>query len=234
MPIKLRWCFVLALSVAIDGCTSSAAVPAFSAALVTAAPPRDAGIRSVQEFFAAYGTGDVQSFVRVMRAELSEQVPRDESRLAARFELASPKARAYTLHGAPGSAPARQLQPATSAEVVPNPAANAWCTADDLLRFARALLNDILVSATMRQTLFTSRHAIEGGGALGETYAYGFFLTGTAQTPRIGHGGETPGRNVFFEMLPSLPAVVIVLANLDPPAASWIGERIVHWIAPEL
>jgi CubicO group peptidase (beta-lactamase class C family) len=154
-----------------------------------------------------------------------------ESSMRGELEFASPKARAYTRHSAPGTTSA-ELQPAGPAEVVPNPASNAWCTANDLLQFARALLDDRLVGASMRQTLFTPRHAVEGGGALGETYAYGFFLTGTAQTPRIGHGGEMPGRNAFFEILPSLSAVVIVLANLDPPAASWVGERIVHWLAP--
>ena len=97
---------------------------------------------------------------------------------------------------------------------------------------SRALLDGRLVSASMRHTLFTPRHVVGGGGALDEAYGYGFFLTGTVRTPRIGHGGATPGRNAFFEILPSLSAVVIVLANLDPPAGSWVGERIVHWLAP--
>jgi hypothetical protein len=43
---------------------------------------------------------------------------------------------------------------------------------------------------------------------------------------RIGHGGGSPGMNGRLSTFPGSNYVIVVLANLDPPAADGIAEFI--------
>lgn len=47
---------------------------------------------------------------------------------------------------------------------------------------------------------------------------------------RVGHSGVFPGVNAHFEFLPELGYTIVVLANADAPAASWVAERAAHLV----
>jgi hypothetical protein len=50
---------------------------------------------------------------------------------------------------------------------------------------------------------------------------------GTAMRP-YGHGGGAPGMNGDLQIFPQSGYVIVVLSNLDPPAASRISNFIVN------
>jgi CubicO group peptidase (beta-lactamase class C family) len=65
----------------------------------------------------------------------------------------------------------------------------------------------------------------------GTKYAFGFEDETTPDGVRlIGHGGGSPGMNGRLSIFPASGYVVVVLANLDPPAADsvarFIGDRL--------
>jgi D-alanyl-D-alanine carboxypeptidase len=51
--------------------------------------------------------------------------------------------------------------------------------------------------------------------------------TGTA-VRHFGHGGGAPGMNGDLQIFPQSGYVIVVLSNLDPPAASRISDFIVN------
>jgi D-alanyl-D-alanine carboxypeptidase len=104
-------------------------------------------------------------------------------------------------------------------------AGGGYCTVEDFLRFANALTNHKLLNAQSTE-LLTSGKVVTPGG---EKYAFGFMdaKPGTAQH-HFGHGGGAPGMNGAFEIFPQSGYVIVVLSNLDPPAASRISDFIVN------
>ena len=94
-------------------------------------------------------------------------------------------------------------------------AGGGYSTVGDLLRFAQALEAGKLIS---KKTLAEATTAhIEG-------YGYGFGIRGEGALKSYGHGGGTPGMNGELRVFPQLGAVVISLANLDPPAATRVVD----------
>ena len=53
----------------------------------------------------------------------------------------------------------------------------------------------------------------------GEKYAYGFMDKTEGGVRSFGHGGGAPGMNGELRIYPASGYVIVVLANLDPPAA---------------
>jgi D-alanyl-D-alanine carboxypeptidase len=85
----------------------------------------------------------------------------------------------------------------------------------DLLRFARALESGTLLSeATLAEA--TRPHQ--------QQYGYGFGVQGQGSLRSYGHGGGAPGMNGELRIFPELGNVVVILSNLDPPAASELME----------
>jgi CubicO group peptidase (beta-lactamase class C family) len=91
-------------------------------------------------------------------------------------------------------------------------AGGGYSTAADLVRFADALRSGRLLSPELFAQA-TSPQRPDGW------YGFGFFLAGEGPTRNWGHGGGAPGMNAAFRVFPELDAVVVVLANLDWPAA---------------
>ncbi|UXI66289.1 serine hydrolase domain-containing protein [Tahibacter amnicola] len=89
-------------------------------------------------------------------------------------------------------------------------AGGGYATADDLLRFARALQAGKLVSKALLAEA-TRQH--------NPWYGLGFMVRGEASLRFFGHSGGAEGMSTEFRVYPALDTVVIVLANLDPPAA---------------
>jgi D-alanyl-D-alanine carboxypeptidase len=98
-------------------------------------------------------------------------------------------------------------------------AGGGYSTVGDLLRFADALLAHRLLSASSTDLLITGK--VDAGGG---RYAYGFEDHRDKDgNGWVGHGGGAPGMNGDLKIYPKSGYVVVVLANLDPPAAQQIA-----------
>jgi D-alanyl-D-alanine carboxypeptidase len=63
----------------------------------------------------------------------------------------------------------------------------------------------------------------------GDKYAFGFMDNGEGTAMRhFGHGGGAPGMNGDLQIFPQSGYVIVVLSNLDPPAASRISDFIIN------
>ena len=141
---------------------------------------------------------------------------------------------------ATGSAPEDSLVPRRSVgytrQVVPGalvsnaptlpyrgtPAGGAYSTVGDLARFAVALREHRLLDSTHTALLLAGKVAIGPG----VRYAYGFFDRVVGGRRFVGHGGGAPGMNGDLAFEPDGGYVVVVLSNLDPPAAGRVAAFI--------
>jgi CubicO group peptidase (beta-lactamase class C family) len=115
-------------------------------------------------------------------------------------------------------------------EIVPNTdtlpyrgtsAGGGYSTVGDLARFADALLNHDLLRPDSTKQLLTGK--VESWP--GASYAYGFEDRRDAEgNGSVGHGGGAPGMNGDLRIYPKSGYVVVVLANVDPPAAQRISD----------
>jgi len=103
-------------------------------------------------------------------------------------------------------------------------AGGGYSTTPDLLRFATALTSNRLLKAEHTASLLATKVATPGG-----SYGLGFMERDFNGLRAFGHGGGAPGMNGELLIFPS-GYVVVVLANLDPPAATevarFIGARL--------
>lgn len=105
-------------------------------------------------------------------------------------------------------------------------AGGGYASANDLLRFARALYDGTLIDAEHREimTTFKVPFGDEGG------YAY-LYMDGRINGQRyVGHNGGAPGINAEFAHFPDLGYTLVVLAN-QGGAASPVAQQITSWIA---
>ncbi len=103
------------------------------------------------------------------------------------------------------------------------PAGGGYSTVEDLERFALALENHVLLDAEHTALLVTPK-PIEGSRS---QYAYGIGNEDLEGLTCFGHGGGAPGMNGALSICPKDGYVIVVLSNLDPPAA----EREGKWLA---
>lgn len=104
-------------------------------------------------------------------------------------------------------------------------AGGGYCTVEDFLRFANALSNHKLLNAQNTDLLTTGKVDTPRG----DKYAFGFMDNGAGTPARhFGHGGGAPGMNGDLQIFPQTGYVIVVLSNLDPPAASRISDFIVN------
>jgi CubicO group peptidase (beta-lactamase class C family) len=113
------------------------------------------------------------------------------------------------------------------------PGTVAYTTAPDLMRFADALLSRRLLSDSATTQLLTGRVATgqERTNPANATYGYGVFVGRVGDNRIVNHGGTGPGIDNAFDIYPDLRLVVIILANLDPPAAQQLRELVRDEIA---
>jgi CubicO group peptidase (beta-lactamase class C family) len=93
-------------------------------------------------------------------------------------------------------------------------AGGGYSTVGDLMRFAQALSSGTLIS---KATLADATRQQQ------DQYGYGFTV-GQEPVPNYGHGGGAPGMNGELRVFPKLGYVVVILSNLDPPAASSLAD----------
>ncbi|MDX1740406.1 MAG: serine hydrolase, partial [Rhodothermales bacterium] len=95
------------------------------------------------------------------------------------------------------------------------PAGGGYSTAEDLLRFDRALRSNTLLSPAFTRFFFTG---FDGDPSTGP-------LDGG-----VGFAGGGPGINAVLEMEFDEDITVIVLSNYDPPAAEELGSPIMQMV----
>ena len=95
-------------------------------------------------------------------------------------------------------------------------AGGGYSTVGDLLRFARALSGGKLIKPELFAQM-TSKQA-------GPGYGFGMMVADEPRGKRFGHGGGAPGMNGELRVYPGTGTVVVVLANLDPPAATRLAD----------
>lgn len=103
-------------------------------------------------------------------------------------------------------------------------AGGGYTTVDDLLRFARALTDHVLLNKHYTDLLTTAKP--ETGDA---HYAYGFEDRVVAGLRSFGHSGGAPGMNGDLRIFPETGYVVVALANMDraaQQASNWVMERL--------
>lgn len=95
-------------------------------------------------------------------------------------------------------------------------AGGGYSTLEDLYRFAQALLAGKLLAPPLLVQATTPyfQDAPSGYG-----YGWGFEVYGAQQLTGFGHEGGAEGMNGELRIFPQLHRVVVVLSNLDPPAA---------------
>ncbi len=99
-------------------------------------------------------------------------------------------------------------------------AGGGYSTVGDFYRFAYALLGHRLLSVASTDLLITGKVDARGG-----RYAYGFEDMRDANgNGYVGHGGGAPGMNGALKIYPKSSYVIVVLSNLDPPAAQQISD----------
>jgi D-alanyl-D-alanine carboxypeptidase len=104
-------------------------------------------------------------------------------------------------------------------------AGGGYSTVEDFLRFATALTSHKLLNAQNTDLLTTGKVETPRG----DKYAFGFEAADEGKpSVHFGHGGGAPGMNGDLEIYPQSGYVIVVLSNLDPPAASRVSEFIVN------
>lgn len=97
-------------------------------------------------------------------------------------------------------------------------AGGGYSTVGDFFRFATALQSGSLISNASLTRMITP--------GINANYGFGMFLSGEGPTRFFGHSGGAPGQNGDLRIYPESGYVIVVLSNLDPPAASRMADFI--------
>jgi CubicO group peptidase (beta-lactamase class C family) len=97
-------------------------------------------------------------------------------------------------------------------------------TVGDLLRFSEALRGHKLLGPQLTETIVTGK--TQPGPDADSKYAYGFEDDRVAGRRVVGHGGGAPGMNGQLDIYLDGGYTVVVLANLDPPAAQGVANYV--------
>ena len=93
----------------------------------------------------------------------------------------------------------------------------------DFLKFATALTSNQLLNEKYSKLVIAGKVDTPRGSK----YAYGFMDGLTPDGVRfVGHGGGSAGMNGSMSIFPDSQYVVVVLANMDPPAAGRVSQFI--------
>jgi D-alanyl-D-alanine carboxypeptidase len=106
------------------------------------------------------------------------------------------------------------LENVNMVERTSSPAGGAFATAQDLVMFGRALWSGKLVSRALVHEFTTGKTPMGG-----IKYAYGFGEGNENGWRMVGHNGGAPGVSADFKSFPDQGVEIVVLANVDAPAA---------------
>ncbi len=108
------------------------------------------------------------------------------------------------------------------------PAGGGYATVGDFARFAVALREHRLLDPAHTALLLSGKVTVGPG----VQYAYGFMDRVVGGRRFVGHGGGAPGMNGDLTFEPDGGYVVVVLSNLDPPAAGQVAAFILNRLPP--
>ena len=100
-----------------------------------------------------------------------------------------------------------------------SPAGGGYATVGDLQRFATALLDGKLLGKELLQ------QATRNQGKNRRPYGFGFMVH-SGELTGFGHSGGAPGMNGELQVFPEAGTILVVLSNLDPPAATRVATFI--------
>ena len=89
-------------------------------------------------------------------------------------------------------------------------AGGAYSNVSDILKFAKALKNNTLVSSQTFRNMITPKNS--GLGVM-EDYGYGFIIQKSAQEITYGHGGTADGVNFELRYFPNQDITLVVFSN---------------------
>ncbi|MFL5586001.1 MAG: serine hydrolase domain-containing protein [Gemmatimonadaceae bacterium] len=114
-----------------------------------------------------------------------------------------------------------------------SPAGGEYTTARDLWRFSRALLAGQILDPAVRDTLWVGRSPLPWDRT--QRYGYGVIASSDGARTLLGHGGGGSGTGIDNEFRFSRDGsyAVVVLANIDPPAASDLAPALVKFLAAQ-
>jgi len=95
-------------------------------------------------------------------------------------------------------------------------AGGRYTTVDDMLKFVHVLQSGKLISKAM---LKMAMQPFFHDAPSGYGYGLGFEIYGDKQLTSFGHEGGADGMNGELRVFQKLNRVIVVLSNLDPPAA---------------
>jgi CubicO group peptidase (beta-lactamase class C family) len=96
-------------------------------------------------------------------------------------------------------------------------------SADDLARYAAAMLADKLVKPATRELMWTSQKTADG---VPTGYGMGWGLSKKFDLSTVEHGGGQQGTSTFIMLVPERRAGVVVLANMDNLDAGALSRQI--------
>ena len=108
-----------------------------------------------------------------------------------------------------------------------SPAGGGYSTAPDLLRFAQGLRGHKLLNAEFTEKVTSAKVDTD----FGAKYGYGFFDEAVEGKVVRGHSGGAPGINSDLKMFWDGSYTVIVMGNIDPPAAQGLAGKITRFLA---
>jgi CubicO group peptidase (beta-lactamase class C family) len=108
------------------------------------------------------------------------------------------------------------------------PAGGGYSTVGDIARFAVAVRERRLLDSAHTALLLSGKVPVGAGFQ----YAYGFIDRVVFGRRFVGHGGGAPGMNGELAFEPNGGYVVVVLSNLDPPAAGQVAAFILGRLPP--
>jgi len=116
-----------------------------------------------------------------------------------------------------------------------NPAGNAFASAPDLVRFARALLGGTLLNAAYREVFLSPKSAMPplppkpGQPAPPKTISFGTYAPAASLINGqwvVGHNGGAPGVSTNLDWYPGTGWVAVKLSNYDLTTTTGIDERL--------
>lgn len=98
-------------------------------------------------------------------------------------------------------------------------------SADDMARFAAAMLGDRLVKPATREMMWTAQHTADGKAT---TYGLGWGVTQKFGLRIIAHGGGQQGTSTMIMLVPERRAGVIALCNIDGVDVNALAEEMMR------
>ncbi len=108
-------------------------------------------------------------------------------------------------------------------------AGGGYSTANDLLRFSKALFSYKILNEEFTKNVTTGKVQVEPGNS-DILYGYGIGEHSFNEIKRYGHNGGAPGINSHYAIYKPIEYTVIVLSNYDPPAAERVGKKVHSYV----